>query len=122
MTKRVLLIDDDLTQRILSERIVRKCGGIEFEAAESGPIGVQKFIQVCPDLVFVDLEMPEWDGFVTLKKLKALTPSDRRVIFYAFTGHSLTSSVGQQVQGAGFDGLIQKPLRKEDFIEILGKM
>ena len=82
MPHRILVIDDApdlaLVMRMLLER-----AGHEVISAESGRRGLRLFFEDRPDLVVLDLRMPELDGWETLERLRDL--SDVPVLMYSGT-------------------------------------
>jgi two-component system, chemotaxis family, chemotaxis protein CheY len=81
MNVRILLIDDSkATRRVLSAIVNSRwnvCG-----LAENGELGVKKFRELKPDVVLLDLAMPDIDGFEAARQMKAIDPS---VPIIAFT-------------------------------------
>jgi two-component system, chemotaxis family, chemotaxis protein CheY len=81
MNVRILLVDDSkATRRVLSAIVNSRwtvCG-----LAENGELGVKKFRQLKPDLVLLDLAMPDIDGFEAARQMQAIDPS---VPIIAFT-------------------------------------
>ncbi len=67
----VLIIDDDLTTQVLASRFLEKAG-FRVLAATSGQEGLEVFEQSHPDIILLDVEMPEMDGFTVCKKLRAM--------------------------------------------------
>jgi DNA-binding response OmpR family regulator len=69
---RILVIDDSpdlaLTMRILLER-----AGHEVVTAENGRRGLRRFYEMRPDIVLLDISMPELDGWETLERLRDLS-------------------------------------------------
>jgi signal transduction histidine kinase/CheY-like chemotaxis protein len=69
--KRVLIIDDDETFRYVMKQIIRNEPRYEvFEAADGGD-GLRQAREACPDVIVLDLQMPNIDGFTVLQKLNA---------------------------------------------------
>jgi two-component system, chemotaxis family, chemotaxis protein CheY len=81
MNVRILLIDDSkVTRRVLSAIVNSRwtvCG-----LAENGELGVRRFRDLKPDLVLLDLAMPDIDGFEAARQMQAIDPS---VPIIAFT-------------------------------------
>jgi two-component system response regulator AtoC len=65
----VLIIDDDpLIRKTLSSHLLKK--GFEVQLAEMGEEGIRKFIEHCPELVLLDVRLPDTDGIEVLRKIK----------------------------------------------------
>src|SRR5262245_50735989 len=102
---RILVIDDSadlaLVMRMLLER-----AGHEVITAENGRRGLRRFYEVRPDLVVLDVRMPELDGWETLERLRDL--SEVPVLMH--TGTTPTEEQLAQLRPE-VDGYIRKPAR-----------
>lgn len=79
--------------------------------ATSGEESVAKFRAYRPDLVLLDLEMPDLDGVATLKRLQAVDPSVRAIVFTAFdTDERIVEAVKAGVQGYLLKGVPRREL------------
>ncbi|MCC6912786.1 MAG: response regulator [Rhodospirillaceae bacterium] len=106
--KRILIIDDDAGVRetflaALADRTYA------LEAAESGAAGLESAQQNRPDLVFLDLKMPDMNGIEALSHLHAICPGVPVYIVTAFYGEFLKPLKQAQSRGITFD-LARKPL------------
>ena len=105
MGRRVLIVDDE-------ERIVQSIAGVledegfQVAAAKSGEEAIGVFQKEEPDIVLLDIWMPEMDGIEVLKKLKRIS-SDCQVIM--ISGHATISTAMAAVKLGAFD-FIEKPL------------
>ena len=100
--KRVLLIEDDyFLQDLLARKITQK-GGI-MSAAFDGPSGIEKASEETPDIILLDIVLPNMDGFEVLKKLKA-TPvvQEVPVIILSNLGQNEDLERGTRLGAAGF--------------------
>lgn len=79
--------------------------------ATSGEESVAKFRAYRPDLVLLDLEMPDLDGVATLRRLQAVDPSVRAIVFTAFdTDERIVEAVKAGVQGYLLKGVPRREL------------
>lgn len=69
--KKVLIVDDTKTYRVLIAGIMRKLGCEIVGEAEDGEQAVEMYKQLAPDLVMLDIEMPNIHGVAALKAIKA---------------------------------------------------
>jgi two-component system, chemotaxis family, chemotaxis protein CheY len=80
MDTRILVVDDSkTTRRVLSALVSSRwtvCG-----EAESGTAGVKKFQELKPDLVLLDLAMPDIDGIEAARRMRALNPAVPLIMF-----------------------------------------
>ncbi|WP_208560881.1 response regulator [Marinilactibacillus kalidii] len=117
MAKRVLIVDDAAFMRIKLKDILEKNGYEVAAEAQNGVEAVEKFKEAKPDLVTMDITMPEKDGVEALKEIKALDPS--AVVL-------MCSAMGQQSMvmdaiRAGAIDFIVKPFDTERVIKALDK-
>lgn len=67
----VLIIDDDAVARLLAREALERSGWL-VEEAEGGRLGIEAFVRCHPDLVLLDIVMPEMDGFAVCAELRGL--------------------------------------------------
>lgn len=67
---KVLVVDDSITMRRVSSRLVERLG-LRYETAKDGLDAIEKVEQEIPDLIMLDIEMPNMDGFEVLSYLKS---------------------------------------------------
>ena len=75
MAKNVLIVDDAAFMRMMIKDILTKNGYTIAAEAENGKIAVDKYNETKPDLVLMDITMPEMDGIQALKGIKAIDPN-----------------------------------------------
>jgi len=105
---RVLIVDDEEAVRS-SLRMIFDYEGYEVLLAANGPAGLKMAEQESPDLVFLDIKMPQMDGLEVLKRLKADEPSPPVVIL---SGHGTVKTAVEAVKLGAFD-FIEKPPESE---------
>lgn len=106
-TPRVLVIDDN-DMNIQLATFILKRAGIDVESAASGTSGLQKIADFAPDLVLMDIQMPDMDGLALTRRLKSAA-STRHIVVVAFTAYAMKGDEGKMRQ-AGCDGYIAKPI------------
>ncbi len=104
MKPRVLIIDDEEAVRS-SLRMIFDYEGYEVLLAANGPAGLKMAEQDGPDLIFVDIKMPQMDGLEVLKRLKAKEPSPPVVVL---SGYGTVKTAVEAVKLGAFD-FIEKP-------------
>ena len=116
--KKVLVCDDSNTDRANLERVVSATGCVVITAA-NGNEAVEKAKSEQPDLIFLDIIMPEMDGFETCRLLTN-DPATKNipVIFVTSKAHK-ADRVWAQMQG-GKD-LVTKPYTDDDIVDKLQK-
>jgi two-component system cell cycle response regulator len=113
MTETVLVIDDDpamldfLTQRLAAE-------GLTISIAGSGLHGINQAIDLDPDLILLDLRMPDPDGWAVCKMLRA-NPKTQHIPIIAVTGVLLPGQL-EQAMASGADDIAFKPIDMADLL------
>jgi DNA-binding response OmpR family regulator len=107
---RVLVIDDDDDIRGLVAELLQR-SGLEVEQAGDGRAGLRAFHQSSPDLVLLDVSMPELDGWQTLERIRDL--SDVPVMMLTARGAELERVRGLQ---AGADDYMVKPFGRQELV------
>ena len=104
MKPRVLIIDDEDAVRS-SLKMIFEYEGYETLQAANGAVGLKLAEQEAPDLVFLDVRMPQLDGLDVLKRLKEKDPALPVVIL---SGHGTVKTAVEAVKLGAFD-FIEKP-------------
>ncbi|MEO7782486.1 MAG: EAL domain-containing protein [Candidatus Nitrotoga sp.] len=102
-----LVIDDDETMRLLA-RVVLEQSGLRVIEAESGMSGLAAFSCDTPDIVLLDVQMPDKDGFAVCSELRAM-PAGLHVPILMMTGLNDVESIDYAYQSGATD-FIQKPI------------
>jgi len=103
----VLLVDDDTVARLLAREALEVSGCV-VEEAENGRLGLEAFTKYQPDLVLLDIMMPEMDGFATCIELRRL-PEGKHTPVLIMTGLEDYQSI-TQAYDAGATDFIVKPI------------
>lgn len=104
---RVLVIDDDGVARLLAREALEQSGWM-VEEAENGRLGLEAFVRQCPDLVLLDILMPEMEGFAVCTELRRL-PEGLHVPVLIMTGLEDYQSI-TQAYDVGATDFIVKPI------------
>lgn len=115
--KSILIVDDAAFMRMMIKDILTKNGYQVVGEAENGAIAVQKFSELQPDLVIMDITMPEMDGIQAVKEIKN-AKSDANIIMCSAMGQQ--AMVIESIQ-AGAKDFIVKPFQAERVIEAVTK-
>lgn len=117
MGKNILICDDAAFMRMMIKDILTKNGYEVVGEAANGAEGVEKYSQLKPDLVMMDITMPEMNGIDALKKIKE-SDSNANVIMCSAMGQQ--AMVIESIQ-AGAKDFIVKPFQVERVIEAVQK-
>jgi DNA-binding NtrC family response regulator len=108
--KSILIIDDDpLIRKTLSSYLSKE--GFEVVLAEDGEEGLQKYDECLPDLVILDIRLPDVDGLEVLRKIKEKTENASIIIMTAYDDMKTTV---EAIKSGAFEYMV-KPL---DFVEL----
>lgn len=109
---RILVIEDNADNLELV-RFLLEQAGFQVISAMDGLDGLEKARSLKPDLVLLDMSLPELDGWHLAKKLKD-APETARIPIIALTAHTLPGDRRRALE-AGCDGFISKPLNVARF-------
>ena len=118
MAKNILICDDAAFMRMMIKDILTKNGYNVAGEAENGAKAVEKYAELKPDLVLMDITMPEMDGIEALKKIKASDPS-ASVIMCSAMGQK--AMVIESIQSGAKDFIV-KPFQADRVIEAVQKV
>ncbi|MFO0747293.1 MAG: response regulator [Myxococcota bacterium] len=114
---RVLVVDDNEINLKVAEALLRRLG-LEVDCVGSGGEALAQLAVSAPDIVFMDLQMPELDGFETTRRRRA---GGGRAPIVAVTASELPETE-QLCRSAGMNAVIVKPLELERLVTLLGPM
>ena len=117
MPARVLVADDAMFMRMMLKDILTKHGFEVVAEAENGVQAVEKYKAVKPDLVTMDIVMPEMDGITAVKNILAFDPQAKIVMCTAMGQQALVI----EAMGAGAKDFITKPFSPAKVVETLRK-
>ena len=118
MAKNILICDDAAFMRMMIKDILTKNGYNVAGEAENGAKAVEKYNELKPDLVRMDITMPEMDGIQALKNIKA-ADSNAMVIMCSAMGQQ--AMVIESIQ-AGAKDFIVKPFQADRVLEAVKKV
>ena len=113
MSKRILVVEDEEDNRRIVRDLLTSVG-FEIIEAVTGPEGVTAAETHRPDLILMDINMPDMDGYTLTAKIKT-TPGFERVPILALTANVMRGDKEKTLE-AGCDGYIQKPLDIDQLI------
>lgn len=108
---KVLLVDDDLKNSMFLKRFLEE-ENYSITYANNGKVALELFVSLKPDLVLLDINMPEMDGFETAQKIRE---TDKKVIIFFLTDRTEKSD---RLKGFSLKGndYIPKPFYPEELI------
>jgi signal transduction histidine kinase len=105
--RRILYVEDDPVARLLVQRVL-KTEGYEVLEAEDGLSGIESARRLRPDLILMDINMPDMDGYAVTTRLKSLEET-RDIPVIALTANVMLGDRELSL-AAGCDGYIPKPI------------
>ncbi|MDZ4067010.1 MAG: response regulator, partial [Tabrizicola sp.] len=114
---RVLAAEDNRTNQLVFQKMV-KALDIDLVFADNGRMAVDLFQSFRPDLIFMDISMPEMDGKQAAAAIRVLEAGQGHVPILALTAHAMDGDA-EAILAAGIDRYMTKPLRKAAIVEAL---
>lgn len=116
--KKVLIVDDAAFMRVSIRNIVSKNGFEVVGEAENGAVAVQKYAELQPDIVTMDITMPEMNGLDALKAIRKIDPGAVVIMVSALGQESMV----RDAVLAGAKGFVVKPFKEETINAALAKL
>ncbi|TZE83343.1 response regulator [Calorimonas adulescens] len=118
MGKNILIVDDAAFMRMMIRDILTKNGYTVIGEADNGATALDKYQELSPDLVIMDITMPEVDGIQAVREIRRVDPNAKII---------MCSAMGQQAMvieaiQAGARDFIVKPFQAERVIEAVKKI
>jgi len=113
---KILIVEDQKENLLLLNNLLSGIGFDVYEA-RNGKIGLEKFIEIKPDFIWMDMRMPVMDGYESTSKIRAL---DKNVIIVALTA-SAFSDQRPAITKAGCNDLVHKPYRHDEIFNTMKK-
>lgn len=112
--KKILIVEDEFDFRGLLSNLLAD-HGYEVESAANGAEGIKKYEETSPDLLLLDVNLPDMSGFDICRGIRS-KESETRVPIIMCTVHSEIAPVDEGLR-SGADDYIVKPFQIEDLLE-----
>lgn len=116
--KKTLIVDDAAFMRFTLRTMLEKNGFEVVGEADNGASAVRKYQELAPDIVTLDITMPEMDGLTALKAITNFDPQAKVVIVSAMGNQSVVKEA--VLSGAKY--FLIKPFKEEQVLETLNKV
>lgn len=115
---KIMIVDDATFMRITIKNMLKKSTHEVVGEAENGRVAVENYVALKPDIVTMDITMPEVDGIAALKQILQINPAANVI---------MVSAMGQEamVREAilnGAKGFIVKPFKEADILSAIDKL
>jgi hypothetical protein len=114
---RLLCAEDNRTNQLVFQKMMRDLD-VDLVFANNGREAVELFQSFRPDLIFMDISMPEMDGREAARAIRDLEAGKSHMPIIALTAHAMDGD-GDSILAAGIDHYMTKPLRKAALIDAL---
>ena len=115
---KVLIVDDAAFMRISIKNMLTKNGYEIIGEAENGAIGVEMYKELQPDIVTMDITMPEMSGLDALKEIVKTDPQAKVVMVSAMGQEAMV----REAIVSGAKGFIVKPFKEEGILAAIKKL
>jgi two-component system cell cycle response regulator DivK len=116
--KKVLVVEDNEQNRYLMEYMLEKSGFTVF-LARTGAEAMAMAINERPDLILMDIQLPDLDGLEVTRRIRA-SEADGKIPIVAVTSFAMAGD-RQKALAAGCNGYIEKPINPESFLSEIHK-
>jgi hypothetical protein len=105
---RVLLAEDNAVNQKVARRILEKLGYL-VDVVGDGRLAVEAWLAGHYDLILMDCQMPELDGYEAARAIRTLEAGRTHIPIVALTAHAMKGAA-EQCTGAGMDAHLTKPI------------
>jgi len=117
MMPNILIVDDALFMRTTLKKVLTDGGCTVVGEAENGQLAVERYQELKPDVVMMDITMPVMDGITALKEIKRIAPEAKVIMCTALGQEKIVMNALQ----SGAQDYIVKPFKAEKVIEAVRK-
>lgn len=110
---RVLLIEDDAVTGWMVRNVLGGC--CDLKIAGTGTDAIECFNKIAPDIVFLDINLPDFSGFEVLRHIREASPQAKVVMF---THHDALENMSRAL-AEGASGFIAKPFRQAELLSYI---
>lgn len=118
MAKRILIVDDAAFMRMMIKNIVTKNGYEVVGEAENGQVALELYQQHKPDLVTMDITMPEMSGIEGVKAIRSIDPKANIIMCSAMGQQAMVMEAIQ----AGAKDFIVKPFQQDRILQAIERV
>lgn len=112
---KILVVDDAAFMRVSIKKMLTNNGYEVVGEAENGKVAIQKYEELSPDVITLDITMPEMDGLACLKEILAIDPAANVIMVSAMGQEGMV----REAVLSGAKGFIVKPFKEDVLMESL---
>lgn len=116
--KKILIVEDNEQNRYLMEYMLKQ-NGYHVVMAISGSQAIAMVARETPDLILMDIQLPDMDGLEVTRRIRANEAGDK-IPIVAVTSYAMSGD-REKALAAGCNGYIEKPINPETFLTEIGK-
>ncbi|MFQ5649523.1 MAG: response regulator [bacterium] len=116
-TSKVLVVEDNMVNQKIAQRMLKKLG-CRVDCVANGREAVAAVATVPYDLVFMDCQMPEMDGFEATRAIRAQENADSHVTIVAMTANAMKGDRERCLE-AGMDDYLAKPVARDQLQQVI---
>ncbi|MEA4831967.1 MAG: response regulator [Oscillospiraceae bacterium] len=114
----VLIVDDAAFMRLAIKNVLVKNGFMVVAEAKNGQEGVEKYLEFKPDVITMDITMPDMTGIEALKKIREINPKAKVIMVSAMGQESMV----KEAIISGAKSFIVKPFKEEHITQTILKV
>ncbi len=116
----ILVAEDNSVNQLVSRQLLEKKGH-RVTIARDGVIALEAFRKGSFDLILMDVQMPQMDGYETTRRIREIEAGDSRIPIVALTAHAMGEEHHRCLQ-AGMDAVLTKPIKPEEVFRTLASL
>jgi PAS domain S-box-containing protein len=116
----LLYIEDNSVNVLLVEELVKTLSGLHIVSEGTGAAGVARALSLRPDVILIDLQLPDFDGFEVLRQLRA-RPETAATPCIALSANAMPEDIARGL-ASGFDDYWTKPIKFKPFLDALERL
>ncbi len=116
----LLYIEDNSVNVLLVEELVKTLSGLSVVSEGTGAAGVARALSLRPDVILIDLQLPDFDGFEVLRQLRA-RPETSATPCIALSANAMPEDIARGL-ASGFDDYWTKPIKFKPFLDALERL
>ncbi|NCB50675.1 MAG: response regulator [Clostridia bacterium] len=115
---KIMVVDDAAFMRITIKNMLKKSAHVVIGEAENGKVAIERYRDLKPDIVTMDITMPEMDGLTALKEILRVNPAANVIMVSAMGQETMV----REAIVSGAKGFIVKPFKEEGIISAIDRL